>query len=187
MRGEVYEVSGGEFYELPRGKVSHPETRLLESLRKESWGVFQWNFGLRKKINLHCAKQDGESSSEKLSKRQNSQNHRKKLVKGFPWEALRSNSWWRGLCKTRRGLSQLEPGEGGLELSQEKTPNPQGQRVESVVWSSGREGRLVGRGLLTGRRLKTRSIWKGPCNALNSCQANWVMWAYVLVNYFNCI
>lgn len=39
-----------------------------------------------------------------------------------------------------RGLLQLEVGGGGLEPSQEETPNPLGQRELSVFWPSGQEG-----------------------------------------------
>lgn len=71
------------FYESLGGFHYH-ETISLEALEKKHWGVFWWNFGLRKKRNPHFAKQDGRSSSEKLSKRLNSQKSQEKLVKGFP-------------------------------------------------------------------------------------------------------
>lgn len=94
-----------------------------------------------------------------------------KTSQGLPWGAPRSNT-------DPGDLLQFADGGGpaavrGLEWAQEKTPNPLGHR-ELKVWfgPSGKERRLVKRGLLIERQLKTRSIWKGPFNALNSCQAN---------------
>lgn len=99
-----------------------------------------------------------------------------KTSQGLPWGAPRSNSDPGDLLQFAAGGVGGGGGAaavGGLELSQEKTPNPLGHR-ELKVWfgPSGKERRLVKRGLLIEKRLKTRSIWKGPLNALNSCQAN---------------
>jgi hypothetical protein len=42
-----------------------------------------------------------------------------------------------------RGLSQLDAGEGGLEMTQEKTPNLQGPR-ELKEWFGPMEGKDIG-------------------------------------------
>lgn len=129
---------------------------------------------MRKKRNPRFAKQDGRSSSEKLRKRLNSQN-RKKNESNTSLGSTQIKTLAQGVALQVAGEGPAAVGgwKGRLGTQSRKDPKPTGTEVvESVVWPSGKEGRLVKRGLLTEKWLKTRSIWKGPFNALNSCQAN---------------
>jgi hypothetical protein len=105
--------------------------------RKRKLGSFPVKIWIEKEKS-RCAKQDGESSPEKLSKRPNSQNHKKKLLNptGTPRVSLRDAGegavpvgCWRGWFGDDSGKDTKPTGTEG---------------VERVVWSHGREGYWLG-------------------------------------------
>ena len=139
VRGEVCEVMVGSYHpsfmsRWEGGEEHDRETRTLEALEKESWGVFQWNFGLRKKINPCCTEQDGRSSSENWV-RDCIPRIKRKTPQGLPQGAPGGKRWLRTLCSPLgRGCCHWRL-EGWPGTKSGRDPKPSGaEGVECAAW-----------------------------------------------------